>query len=150
MPSISPDFDNDIIDQKITIGSVISIDIDGINHPKWNIILDFTNDMCLVASVFINTNIYFKIINNKELEELQYHIDIEKIPFIEHNSVIDCSKVFIEPYEKYKAALINNAVRKKGELPKDEIDNVVNLLRKSKEITRKTKKKFKRLFPDIT
>jgi hypothetical protein len=142
----SPSFNNDFIDNKIKIGSVISIDIDGINHPKWNIVLDISDDMCLVASVFINTNIYFKNLNNKELEALQYAADTETYSFLEHNSVIDCSKVFTEPYTKYKEAILKNAVRKKGELPEGELEKITELLRKSKEITGKTKKKFKRLF----
>jgi hypothetical protein len=146
MPPISPNFDNDFIDEKIKVGSIVSIDIDGISHPKWNIVLDFTDDKCLVASVFINTNIYFKNLNNKELEALQYTVDTEKYSFLDHNSVIDCSKVFTEPYAKFKDALIKNAVRKKGDLPEGEIEKITELLRKSKEITGKTKKKFKRLF----
>ena len=106
MPPILPNFNDDLIDKKIQIGSVVSIDIDGINHPKWNIILDMTEDKCLIASVFINSEINFRHICSQELIDLQYIIDAKKITFLDHNSVIDCSKVFTEPYEKYKEALI--------------------------------------------
>jgi hypothetical protein len=63
--------------EDIHLGSVVSIDIDGIDHPKWNIILDMTEDQCLVASVFINSEINFKHINTQELIDLQYAINAE-------------------------------------------------------------------------
>ena len=147
MSPISPNFKDDLIDKKIRIGSVISIDIENIDHPKWNIILDITSDKCLVASVFINSGINFKHINNDQLLALQYEIDTEVLNFLDHNSVIDCSKIFTEPYEKYKKALISNAVRKKGELPDNELQKIYALVRKSKDITGKIRKKFKNLFP---
>jgi hypothetical protein len=146
MPPISSNFNDDIIDKKIQIGSIVSIDIDGIDHPKWNIILDITEDKCWVASVFINSEINLKHIYSKELLDLQYEIDTENFKFLDHNSVIDCSKVFSEPYEKYKNALARNAVRKKGDLPESEVTKIYELVRKSRNITGKTKKKFKKLF----
>lgn len=146
MPPILPTFNDDFIDKKIRIGSIISIDFEKIDHPKWNIILDISDDMCLVASVFINTEINFKHINSPELISLQYTIDTENFKFLDHNSVVDCSKVFTEPYEKFKNALIKNAVRKKGDLTEEEVNTISELVRKSKNIQGKTKKKFKRLF----
>lgn len=146
MPPITTNFNDDIIDKKIQIGSVVSIDIDGIDHPKWNIILDMTEDKCLVASVFINSEINFKHINSQELKDLQYEIDTKNFKFLDHNSVIDCSKIFTEPYEKYKEALVKNAVRKKGDLPESEVQKIYEKVRTSKNITGKTKKKFKKLF----
>jgi hypothetical protein len=146
MSPISTTYNEDIIDKKIQIGSVVSIDIDGIDHPKWNVILDITEDKCLVASVFINSEINFRHINSQELINLQYEIDTESIKFLDHNSVIDCSKIFTEPYEKYKEALVKNAVRKKGDLPESEVQKIYEKVRTSKNITGKTKKKFKKLF----
>ncbi len=37
------EYDNDIIDKKIQVGSVISIDVEEAKHPKWNVILEITN-----------------------------------------------------------------------------------------------------------
>ncbi|MDP4274853.1 MAG: hypothetical protein Q8907_11305 [Bacteroidota bacterium] len=145
-PSISSDYNNDIIDRKINIGTVVSIDIAGIDHPKWNIILDLTDDKCLIASVFINSEINFKYINSHELRDLQYLIRKSDYDFLDHDSFIDCSKVFTEPYSKFKEALIRNAVRKKGELPASEVNKIYDLVRKSKNITGSTKKRFQRLF----
>ena len=67
---------------------------------------------------------------------------------LDHNSVVDCSKIFVEPYEKYKIALLKNAVRKKGNLSKDEVVKICQLVRKSKNVAGKDKKKFKRLFAE--
>lgn len=146
MPPLSSNFSNDIIDEKIQIGAIISIDIAGIDHPKWNIVLDITEDRYLVASVFINSEINFKYINNQELVALQYYLDTKIFNFLDHNFVVDCSKIFVEPYERYKIALLKNAVRKKGNLSKNELDKIYQLIRKSKNIAPKDKKKFKRLF----
>jgi hypothetical protein len=41
---------------------------------------------------------------------------------------------------------VKNAVRKKGNLSKNEVDKIYQLIRKSKNIAKKDKKKFKRLF----
>ncbi|MGV8096734.1 MAG: hypothetical protein AB2L24_33170 [Mangrovibacterium sp.] len=113
-----------------------------------NIVLDITEDKYLVASVFINSEINFKYINSQELAALQYYLDTESFNFLDHNSVVDCSKIFVEPYEKYKIVLLKNAVRKKGNLSNDEVDKICQLVRKSKNITIKDKKKFKRLFAE--
>ena len=59
---------------------------------------------------------------------------------------IDCSKIFAEPYEKYKEALVKNAVRKKGDLPESEVHKIYEKVRQSKNITGKIKKKFKKIF----
>ena len=147
MTPISEDFNNDFIDQKIQIGSIISIDISGIDHPKWNIILDITDDKLLVASVFINTEIKYYFINNPELVELQYEIKSNNIKFLDHDSFIDCSKVFESSYSYYKSTILKSgSVRKIGDLPENDLKNVVKLVRKSKNISVKTKKTFKRLF----
>ncbi|OFY41166.1 MAG: hypothetical protein A2X18_12475 [Bacteroidetes bacterium GWF2_40_14] len=148
MSGLSSQFNNDSIDNKIKIGSVISVDCDGIDHPKWNIVLDITDDKCLIASVFINTDINFKHINSPELETLQSPIEVKQYGFLDHDSFIDCSQVFEKPYEKYKETLLNKGiVRKKGDLLEADIEKVYNLVRKSKNVTGKVKKKFARLFP---
>jgi len=141
-------FDNDFIDKKISIGSIISIDIDNIDHPKWNIILDITDNKCLVASVFINTEINFKHINSKELQDLQIKITSKNISKLDHNSVIDCSDLFENNYETYKTALINNSIKYKGILPDDILKEVIGKLRTSPKIKRKLKKRYKRIFSE--
>lgn len=148
MSPLSEKFDNDFIDKKISVGSIISIDVDFVDHPKWNIILDITNDKCLVASVFINTEINFRYINSKELQALQIEISAETIPKLDHNSVIDCSELFENRYEIYKTALINNSIKHKGILPDDTLEQVIENVRKSPKIKRKLKKRYKNLFSE--
>jgi len=145
-PPISPNFNNDLIDQKIKIGSIISINFDNIDHPKWNIILDITDDMLLVASVFINSEINFNHINTDELKGLQYEINKENFNFLDHDSFVDCSKIFVKSYSEFKNVLINNANKKKGDLQENDIENIIELVKKSKNIERKHKKKFVKLF----
>jgi len=149
MSALSSQYNNDIIDNKIQIGSIVSINCDGIDHPKWNIILDIMDDKCLIASVFINSEINFFHINSPELVALQYPIKKIDFPFLDHDSYIDCSNLFEKHYKEYKVTLINNAIRKIGELSEPEIESIYEFVRKSKNIKGKTKKKYPRLFPKI-
>lgn len=147
MARLSSDYNNDIVDDKLKIGSVISLDCVGIDHPKWNIILDVTEDMCLIASVFINSEIYFKHVNNPELERLQLTISKEQYNFLDHDSIIDCSQLYEKPYQNYKQTLLTSgAARKKGDISETDLEKIYELVRTSKNITGKTKKRFKKLF----
>lgn len=74
MPPLSQKFDNDFIDEKISVGSIVSIDVGFVDHPKWNVILEITEDKYLIASVFINSDINYKYINSVELQELQLEV----------------------------------------------------------------------------
>ena len=66
---------------------------------------------------------------------------------LDHTSVIDCSEVFENSYENYKYALINNAAKHKGILPKEILDEVIKKVGTSTKTKRKIVKKYKTIFP---
>ncbi len=126
-----------LAESSIKQGTVVRCFVKNTNPPKEKIfvILGLDNAGHFIGAVFINTNVNFYIINNQELLDLQYPIKCCEHNFLKYDSFIDCSKLMKFEFQYIKEKLIENPGCMLGTLKKDTIDVIIELVKKSPNIT---------------
>jgi hypothetical protein len=147
MPPLSSTYNNDIIDNKIKVGNIITLDEENISHPKWHLILDISDNHVIVATLMINTEVFQEYLNSAEILKYQLGIKKENIPCLDHDSIIDCFRLRLKEYTEIKEILLTKGSdRLKGSVPEAELSKIIDLIRLSPDIKPKIAKKFKNLF----
>ncbi len=125
----------DFVDRSVGVGAVLYMRVEGVDHPKYFIIMGENEEELSLASVYINTPSPFYV-NTPRLQALQKEIHPSDYSFLDHTSHIDCT-VIIPRNKQY----IQNLVRNKPEIFKTTLsqelitDIKINLL-SSPNITR--------------
>lgn len=85
-------------------GTVIRCFVTDINPPKikFFIILGIADDYCAVGTIYINTKINKNIYDTIETIDLQIPVSPKECPFLNHNSYIDCAKLFVKDFPTLK------------------------------------------------
>ncbi len=119
-------------EREIKIGAVLKYWATETNPPKQKIriVVGFSNDKVLVATLFINTEINPNVFPTEELRKLHLVFEKSRCEYLDHDSFVDCSQ------------LHENPTVVSGEVANTDLENIKNIIKNAATITPKQKKKF--------
>lgn len=138
------DFKANIADFNLSIGSVIKCFTTHTNPPKEKrfVILGVNDAGDFIGSVFINTNVNFKVMNSQELRDLQHPVKNQANDYLDHDSYIDCSALFEFSRQIVFELLMREPERALGTVTPDDLKTLLKLVKTSPTIEPKVLKKF--------
>ena len=148
MNSLGSYFPDDIRRQlaitNLRIGSVLRMHVLDTTPPKIKrlIVVGMDPESIMLVTVFINSEINPSIISSTKLQELQYPLESQSLPFLDHNSYADCSKVREREYAAMLEALTQDPSIHLEHLPEDHLRAIRKTISKSKTISLRIKKKY--------
>ena len=128
----------------LKIGSVLRYFDDNTIPPKIKrkVVVGFDADKILFAFLYINTEINPNIFPTQSLRDLHLELDITGRDYLDHKSFLDCSQIFEDDTERVKMLMTNDVNIHKGELSKEDFDNVFKKVKSAKTIATKIKRKY--------
>jgi len=132
-------------EREIKIGTVIRyMAMDVVPEPKqkMRLIVGFSNDKLLVATLFINTDINPNKFATQELKNLHLSITQNQYAFLKHDSFLDCSELKEVRYEFLADILSSNPTYIIGEISQEDWERIKETIKNAITITPKQKKKF--------
>jgi hypothetical protein len=110
--------------------------------PKIRIVVGFSNDKVLVATLFINTEINPNIFPTEELRKLHLAFEKTRCEYLDHDSFVDCSQLHEVSYDNLVAILNENPTVVSGEVANADLEKIKNIIKNAVTITPKQKKRF--------
>jgi len=149
MPNLSDFFSDEFKQnfalQNITIGSVLRCFVKNTNPPKEKrfVVLGFDNNGNLVGTVFINTEINWKVNRTMELAQLQLYVRAEDNDYLDWDSYIDCSELVEIPKNEIATAISTNPANVLGTVNNEDFTSIIEYVKKSPKNPPKLLKKYK-------
>lgn len=148
MPSLGDFFSSDqrkeSAERNVKVGSVIKAFVKNTTPPKEKrfIIIAENDDGRFLAVVFINSNINTNVHRTNQLLSLQYQILCGDNEFLERDSYIDCSDIFDYDRSQVIEWVTLNPPCKLGEVESSNLEQILQLVKSSPKISRKTLRQY--------
>lgn len=129
----------------INIGDVHLLNLDQNNgitpkngnttRNKFFIVLGFDNEGNVIGGLVINSKINYKL--PPSVTDYQLPVSVEQLPFLEHNSFINCSKIIVAKRSKF------NKTTYRGEISDTEMmELIINTVKESPTVNKMQLKEF--------
>jgi hypothetical protein len=137
-------FKDDFANRSIKVGAVIRKFVTNTTPPKEKrfIVVGLSDDSIALAVVYINTEINPFIATRPDLKSLQFELKRKNRLILNYDSFVDCTKIFEFKFTDIQTHLSNNPQELLGEIDAYEHLNIVQFLRKSKQISKAELRKF--------
>ncbi|MCW5910350.1 MAG: hypothetical protein KIT62_04710 [Cyclobacteriaceae bacterium] len=128
----------------IRIGSVIKTFVTDTTPPKIKrfVILGISVDKLAIGTLYINSAINPNLFPTPELKNLHLKLEKQSRDYLDHDSFLDCSKIYEKEYEDLLAVLQNDTSCLIGQLSSDDLILVKRTVKEARTIPLRTKKKF--------
>lgn len=138
------EFRKKFAETNLQIGSVIKTFVtDTTPHKiKRFVILGVSGDKLAIGTLYINSEINPNLFPSPELKRLHLKLEKQNRDYLDHDSFLDCSKVYEKEYEDLMAVLQHDASCLIGQLSTDDLRLVKKTVREARTIPVRTKKKF--------
>jgi hypothetical protein len=125
-------------------GAVIRVEVLDTVPPKIKrlIIVGIDESKTPIATIFINSEINPYVLATQELQKLQHRLESSRCPFLDHDSFADCSKIKERMYSEIFELIKDQPSAHMGELSQEDWDLIKNLLKSSRTIPIRIKKKY--------
>lgn len=139
------DLADELTQNSINIGDVHLLNLDQNNgitpksgdttRNKFFIVLGFDNKGNVIGGLVINSKINYKL--PPSVTDYQLPISVEQLPFLEHNSFINCSKIIVAKRSKF------NKTTYRGEISDTEMmELIINTVKESPTVNKMQLKEF--------
>ena len=143
--SLFPDsFRADFSERAIRPGSVLRIHVDTTNPPKQKrlVILAMGNDEAVVGYLFINSEINPNLFRTPALKALHLPLDKDRHGFLDHDSYLDCSKIFKVDMEQLRQAIASEPGQHIGCMDGETFETAIGIVRAAPTISPRDKDFF--------
>jgi hypothetical protein len=133
---------------QLGIGSVIKMYVNNTNPPKYKrfVIAGICKEGISLAAVFINSKINKNVHRSRKIQEWHIEVLAKNNDYLDHDSFIDCSTIFVKKLEVIKSFLDNNEEEgcgHIGSLNNEDLGKMQTKLITSPKIPRSDKIKYK-------
>lgn len=117
-------------------GTVIKMHVDAIvdPHEKYIVILGRDTPRVTYIGFLINSNVNLNVNTNQELISHHVELTVERNPYLQHRSYLDCAKAKYFPCEELDAKLAVNPAIVQGQLHNDDRVIALGIIKNSKLI----------------
>ena len=100
----------DFTSRNLKVGSVLKCRVDDTNPPKYKrfIVVGISFDKIALGAVYINSEINENVHYTDELKALQILFESNGRDYLDHDSYIDCSKIYPKKLEQIKDVVKND------------------------------------------
>lgn len=133
-----------ITEHSLGAGSVIRKFVLNTNPPKIKrfIILAISPSEISLASVFINSEININVFRTDELKKLQVPLEASERGYLDHDSYVDCSRLYEKDFKELKNYLDSNPNEHLGMISKNDLGTLIAKVRKANTISKSIKRKY--------
>ena len=129
------------IADSIQRGDILLSEFDGIDHRKFFVVMGVSEDK-VCGFFFINSNIHPAIFNKQEQLDLQYPLLHRDYEFLKYDSFLCASSVIERRVEDISEGISNRTTQVIGRMKVEHIEDVVRMVRESKVISERHKKRY--------
>ncbi len=142
--AFSEEFRKQFAETNLKVGSVIKTFVTDTKPQKIKrfVILGISADKLAIGTLYINSEINPNLFPTLELQKLHLKLEKQDRDYIDHDSFLDCSKVYEKEYTDLLAVLQNDANCLIGQLSVDDLRLVKKTVKEARTIPVRTKKKF--------
>lgn len=133
---------NASIARHVVEGLVFKYPFNGTTYKKYNVILGFTGDQLMIATVFINTEKRSFSPKKKDIEKHQLIATKVKNPFLDYDSFVSCSSIFEHKVDEVIEYLTDNSSDILGNLDSHLLTECQYTISQSRIHSPKVKKKY--------
>jgi hypothetical protein len=145
MPKLGDSFSTELramfATANVSLGAVIKIMDDVAGKEKWHIIVGFSKDNIITATVRINLVVNQNCIPSALLP-YQLHITKQNFDFLDHNSVVNCAELIEHKTTSFIDYLTKNTSALKGCIDGKKFDEIRSLIADCRVIDNNHKVKF--------
>lgn len=109
---------------------------------KRSIIVGFSRDKAILASIFINSEINPNLFPTEESKELHLELNAIDRPYLTHTSYADCSRLHEHSIEDIKSSMVSNPASHLGELCESDLFKILGKIKSAKTISVRKKKEY--------
>ncbi|MFZ4526222.1 MAG: hypothetical protein ACOYOE_11945 [Chlorobium sp.] len=130
--------------RNLKIGSVLKLHVKDTNPPKEKrfIVVGKTIDGICLATVYINSSMNKNVHYSEELQKLQLFLEADGREYLDHDSYVDCSTLYIKQYPALLHDFSSKPEALIGVLRDEDLLNVRNTIISSPKIKGKDKKRY--------
>lgn len=138
------EFKKKFAQQNLKIGSVIRAFVQDTNPPKIKrfIIIGISPDKLALGTLYINSEINPTVFHTEELRRLHIKFEVSGRDFLEHESYVDCSKIYEKAFDDIAELLIQDQSNHIGDLADSDLKLIKHTVKGAKTISVRTKKKY--------
>lgn len=96
----------------------------------------------MVGIVFINTEINPKVFPSRELQNLHVFFSHQNRDYLDHDSYVDCSRIYDKDIKMIQNRLIDDIERLFGQLSEDDLQIILTKIQSSRTISNKQKLRY--------
>ncbi|HOX82232.1 MAG TPA: hypothetical protein PLJ60_05435 [Chryseolinea sp.] len=117
------EFKKQFASQNLKVGSVLRALVTDTTPPKIKrfIVIGLSADKLALGTIYINTEINPNVFQSAELKNLHIKLEAAGREYLDHDSFVDCSKIFEKEYDTILKMLAADAGMLMGELKPDDI-----------------------------
>jgi hypothetical protein len=125
-------------------GCVIKCLVNDTKPPKEKrfIVMGISYDKVALGTVYINTEINPNVFPTQELKDLHLPLKAESREYLDHDSFVDCSKIYEKNLSEIKAIIEQTPTCCIGDLSAEDYKVIKDKIKASKNISPHVKKKF--------
>jgi len=137
-------FKEEFARRNLQVGSVLKLHVKETNPPKEKrfIIVGKTLDSLCLATVYINSEINPFVNFSPELQDLHCFFDATGRDYLDHDSYVDCSAIYIRNHDELHEALKTRPDALIGLLTESDLQTIRSKIVSSPKIKGKDKKRF--------
>ncbi len=115
----------------LNAGDVFFKEFEGIDHPKFFIVVGISQDKVFLCSIYINSNIHPSIMKRQHLLELQIPLKQSNNPFLKYDSFANCSTTIPMESESLSQWIANDSCKVIGSVSQDDLKLIIDTIKNS-------------------
>lgn len=134
----------DYTERNLSVGTVVKLHVKDTNPPKEKrfVIVGFTQDNKVIATLYYNSEINQNVNWSKELIDQHLHFERDSRDYLDKDCYLDCSNLIIKDYDQIKIAVTKKPEAILGELNESDWTTIKNTIIESPTIKGKYKKRY--------
>ncbi len=138
------EFRRQFADHHLQIGTVIRARVADTNPPKIKrfVIVGVSADKLALGTLYINSEINPNIFPTEELKRLHLRLEATGRTYLEHDSYLDCSRIYEKDHEAILEVLKTDTGSVLGQLAPDDLARLKQTVKAARTIAIRVKKKF--------
>ena len=117
--------------KSLSIGDVFLKEFEGIEHPKFFIVVGLSKDKVYLCSIYINSRIHPSVMKRQHLLELQIPLRKQNNPFLKYDSFANCSTHIPMKSESLSNWITDDSCKVIGSIFKKDLNLIIKTLKES-------------------
>lgn len=110
--------------------------------PKLHIVVGINEERVLLGTIRINTSLNVKVYRDQVSQYRCLKMKVDKYPFLDHNSTIDCNHIISHDLQTIRGYLVSHPDRLMGDIATEDLEEIKLRMLDAPTITEEDKEIF--------